>query len=78
MYMHNNYLLRKLQNVPYFEGSLLILAPNLRQGKRFFCVVRVAHRAAFKEILKIGLELQKLRFKVHFLCLKQLNSYKYY
>ena len=49
--VNNNYLLRKLHKraspnsmamleaFPYFEGSSLILAPNLRQGKRFFCVL---------------------------------------
>ena len=31
--------LAKLEAIPYFEGSSLILAPNLRQGKRFFCVL---------------------------------------
>ena len=47
----NDYLLRKctgtrsqthqvmLEVLPYFEGRLLILAPNLRQGKDFFCVL---------------------------------------
>ena len=28
-----------LEVVPYFEGSSLTLAPNLRQGERFFCVL---------------------------------------
>ena len=49
--VHNNYLLRKLpkrafanslamlEAIPYFEDSSLILAPNLRQGKCFFCVL---------------------------------------
>ena len=49
--VHNNYLLQKLHECasvnslvmlkafPNFEGSSLILAPNLRQGKRFFCVL---------------------------------------
>ena len=49
--VHNNYLLQKLpkrasvnslemfEAIPYFEDSSLILAPNLRQGKRFFCVL---------------------------------------
>ena len=47
--VHNNYLLQKLHKCAsvnslvmleaflYFEGSSLILAPNLRQGKCFFC-----------------------------------------
>ena len=31
--------LAMLGALPYFEGSSLILAPNLRQGKRFLCVL---------------------------------------
>ena len=49
--VHNNYLLQKLpkctfanslamlEAIPYFEGSSLILAPNLSQEKCFFCVL---------------------------------------
>ena len=48
---YGNYLLRKCTNacsqtqqvvleaLPYFEGRLLILVPNIRQNKHYFCVL---------------------------------------
>ena len=65
--------LAMLEALPYFKGRSLILAPNIRQGKRFFCVLMccagIAQCIAGRHVKKskIGLELKILRSEAHFL-----------
>jgi len=70
--------LAKLKALLYFEDRSLILVLNIRQGKRFFCVLVCCSAVCLagwhiKEILQIRLKLKIQRSKVHFLRLKQQN-----
>ena len=75
--------LAMLEALPYFEGRLLILVPNIRQGKCFFsvmlCCMGSAVYLAGRHVKKSRkLDLKILCSEAHLLHLKQINSYKYY
>ena len=77
--MHIPKLTGDVEASPYFEGRSLTLAPNIRQGKHFFCVpvccMGNAVYLAGRHLKKIGLELKILCSEEHFLRLKQFKYY---
>ena len=69
-----------LAALPYFEGRLLILAPNIRQLKQFFsvlvcCTGSIVYLSG-RHVRKIALELKVLCSEA-LLYAQQLNSYKH-
>jgi len=72
-----------LETLLYVEGRLLILAPNIRQWKCFFCVLMCCTGSAvylagshLKKSQKLDLKI--LHSKAHLLCLKQLKFIQIY
>ena len=77
-------LIADAQGLAVFRRQITYTCAKYKATKAFFCVlvfctgsaVYLARWHVIKS--KIGLKLKILRSEAHFLCLKQLNSYKYY